>query len=148
VATDRADTTAPEGATGHALTRRALLSAGGAASLALAIPGHALARTRRSRAASHLRRSSYRPLLRQRFTVVGSRVRLRLISIEDLNSHQANSEHAFALNFWIPRGAPPLQDDVPQLYHPRLGSFKFMVSPGRIDGYGQRYCVIINRLHA
>jgi hypothetical protein len=130
------------------VTRRALLKTGGAASLALALPGQALARARRPRIASHLRRSSYRQLRRQRFTVVGSPVRLRLTAVEDLNQHQAQNEHAFALSFWIPRGAPPLEDEVPLLYHPRLGSFKLMISPGAADRYGRRYYAVINRLHA
>jgi uncharacterized protein DUF6916 len=137
----------------HSLTRRALLKAGGAAAIALSVPGSALAKRRRrhkhkKRLQSHLRRSSYHRLVGQRFTVGGTSVKLQLVKVEDLNVHQRNNDNAFALIFEAPPGAPLLTDQVPDLYNPALGRFKFLLSRGFASPHGQPYVAIVNRLHA
>jgi hypothetical protein len=130
------------------LTRRVLLKLGGAGVVALVVPAEVFARRRRKRLGSHLRRASYRPLLGQRFGVGGTKTKLRLVRVEDLNVHQARSQNAFALIFRAPRGAPMLMQQVPQLYHPALGKFELLLQPGRAAAKGQPYAAIINRLHA
>jgi hypothetical protein len=143
--------------TARALTRRALLKTGGAAAVTLAIPGAALAKRRRwhrrarphrKALGSHLRRTSYDPLVGQPFTVEGTGTPLKLVSVEDLNAHQASSDNAFALIFRAQPGLPTLADQVPQLHHPALGSFKLLISPGDAAPQGQIYSAVINRLHA
>jgi hypothetical protein len=129
------------------LTRRALVKTGGTAAVALAVPGTALARSRSKRLRSHLRRSSYHSLVGQRFRVTGTGLRLRLVAVEDLTRHQAHSENAFALIFRAPRGAHYLSQQVPELHHPALGSFKLLVSAGERSRTNQRYVAVINRLH-
>lgn len=129
------------------LTRRALLASGGAVGVGLALPrvAHAYAQ----RTSSHMRRSSYLPLIGDQFGVGGTHAKLRLAHVEDLNQHQAGSEHAFALNFAAPRGAPPLATSIPTaLHHPALGRFKLLLAPGAPGGTGLRYWAVINRLHA
>jgi hypothetical protein len=118
-----------------------MVKSGGVAALALAIPGHALARL--VAAPSYLRRSSYGSLIGQRFSVSGSSFGLTLVGVQDLNSPQANSENAFALIFQAPAGAPPVVEPVPELRHDTLGSFKLLISPSRS---GRRYAAVINRL--
>lgn len=129
------------------LTRRALLASGGAVGIGLAVPwaAHAYALGTRS----HLRRSSYLPLIGERFQVSGTHVKLRLARVEDLNRHQAGSENAFALSFTAPRGVPPLASSVPtNLHHPDLGRFKLLLTPGAAGRTQFRYWAVINRLHA
>jgi hypothetical protein len=127
------------------VTRRAVLKAGGAAATALALPAAAFARGRALK--SHLRRSSYQPLVGHRFSVSGMRSKLRLLNIQDLNSLQAHSDNAFALVFHAPHAAPPLAQ-VPRLHHPALGSFDLFLTPGKSLPTGQHYVAVINRLHA
>jgi hypothetical protein len=122
-----------------------VLKAGGAAAAALALPSAALARRRALK--SHLRRSSYHPLVGHRFSVSGMRSKLRLLSIKDLNSLQTNSDNAFALVFHAPHALPPL-DPVPRLHHPALGSFELFLTPGKSLPSGRHYEAVINRLHA
>jgi hypothetical protein len=122
-----------------------LLKAGGAAVTALALPSAALARRHARR--SHLRRSSYQPLVGHRFSVSGMRSKLRLMSIKDLNSLQAHSDNAFTLVFHAPHAAPPLAQ-LPRLHHPALGSFELFLTPGKSLPTGQHYVAVINRLHA
>src|SRR5690242_18787007 len=105
-----------------ALTRRTLLKGAGAVAVGLALPGSARGDGRRT--GWHLRRSSYRPLIGEAFRGGGRRVKVRLVDIEDLNRHQAGSDHAFALQFAAPQGAPPLPSRIPtKLIHPALGRF-------------------------
>lgn len=82
------------------------------------------------------------------FRVDGTPHYLRLASIQDLNPAQAGSENAFALVFRARPGASRLSHPVPTLYHPRLGTFKLLLSPGRSSTAGQPYAAIINRSHA
>jgi hypothetical protein len=129
----------------RSVTRRVFLRSGAAAAVVLSVPSSALAR--RWQRPSHWLRSSYRPLVGQRFTVRGSKVQLKLTAVHDLNKRQAGSENAFALIFHSPPGAPRLKNQVPQLDHPALGRFKLLISPGEASRNGQPYAAIINRLH-
>jgi hypothetical protein len=132
------------------ISRRALLRSGGVAGLALMLPGVAQARaTRRHRRhLSHLRRSSYEPLVGQDFRVFGRPYHLRLVAVKDLNPAQAGSENAFALVFRARPGAAPLSKSVPWLGHPRLSTFRLLLSPGMPSASGQPYAAVINRLPA
>jgi hypothetical protein len=134
------------------LTRRALLKAGGTAGAALMLPGTAFARVRRHhrrrRMSSHLRRSSYHSIIGQRFGVRGSAVKLKLISVQDLNTLQTRSENAFALVFRSPRAVPAFTQQISELYHPTIGWFQFLLTPGEASAQGHHYVAIINRLHA
>lgn len=138
---------------GAAVTRRALLTSAGVAAAGLALPAGAAAtgsrrgHRLRARRPSHLRRSSYRPLIGERFRVSGSRVRLRLEAVQSLSVGPRDSENAFALVFRAPRGAAALRDQVPELHHPRLGSFRLLVSAGQDSRHGRPYAAIINRVH-
>lgn len=129
-------------------TRRTFIARGGSAAFAAVVPIRLLSRHRRYALRPHLRRSSYHGLVGQRFRVSGTRTRLRLVAVEDLNKHQAGSDHAFALIFRGPRGAQRLATQVPTLYHPSMGSFELLISPGASSRQGQPYAAIINRLHA
>ncbi|MGH2876209.1 MAG: DUF6916 family protein [Solirubrobacteraceae bacterium] len=136
------------------MTRRTLLASGGAAMVALSLPAEAAAAAHRAhrrrhhrRHPSHLRRSSYRPLVGDRFRVVGSRVHLRLEAVQNLSAGPRGSEDAFALVFRAPRRAPALRGQVPELHHPRLGSFRLLLSPGMESRHGRPYAAIINRTH-
>lgn len=132
------------------ISRRVLLKSGGAAAIGLSLPGVAVARShrRRVRLQSHLRRSSYTPLVDHVFSVTGGPRRLRLAAVADLNHAQAGSENAFALIFWAAPGRAPLAQAVPTLHHRQLGTFKLFLSPGRPAAPGQTYVAVVNRLHA
>jgi Domain of unknown function (DUF6916) len=127
------------------VTRRTLLKTSGIGALSMTIPGAALARRRRLH--SHLRRSSYHGLIGTNFSVEGSRVKLKLVGVRDLNRHQAGSDHAFALVFHGPADAPSYAHTVPELHHPELGRFQLLVSPGRPEPNRRSYSAVINRLH-
>jgi hypothetical protein len=128
------------------LTRRTLIKSGAAGAFALAMP--AAAAVAKQRLQSHLRRSSYRNLVGQGFRVKGTNVSLRLTAVQDLNPHQADSEHAFALIFQAPSRARALGDALSTLDHPVLGSFDFMLTPGTASAHGRAYAAIINRARA
>lgn len=132
------------------ITRRALLRSGGAAGLGLLVPGVAQARSKRRhhRIHSHLVRSSYHGLVGQNFRVFGRPYHLRLTAVENLNRWQAGSENAFALIFQARPGAHPVARPAPSLHHPRLGTFRLLLTPGRPSPTGQTYAAIINRLPA
>lgn len=131
------------------ITRRTALVSGGTAAFALSLPGQALARVRRKRLLSHLRRSSYHSLVGERFAVGGSSTRLTLVAVEDLNRRQAHSDNAFALVFRAGLGAKLLTLSQPAtLVHPTLGRFQFLLTPGNATFRGQNYLAIVNRLHA
>jgi hypothetical protein len=132
----------------RAQTRRTFIARGGSAAFAAALPIRLLSRHRRLSLRSHLRRSAYHGLVGQRFSVSGTRMKLRLLAVEDLNKHQAGSDHAFALVFRASRGASRIANQVPTLYHPSLGSFALLIAPGAPSRKGQPYAAIINRLHA
>ncbi len=130
------------------ISRRALLKGGGAAAAGLALPGAVLAWAKSDHAlSSHLRRSSYERLIGQPFRLQGAPHQLHLAAVRNLNPAQAGSENAFALVFRARPGAAPLDDAVPALYHPRLGTFRLLLSPGKASPAGQPYGAIINRLH-
>lgn len=125
------------------LTRRAVLKVGGAAALALSTAGTALAAQRR--ALSPLRRSSYLPLVGQRFAIVGGG-ELQLIAVRDLRDEQRGSDDAFALCFAGPPRASALTTGLPRLQHPALGVFALFVTTGMTTATSQHYCAVINRL--
>lgn len=130
------------------ISRRTLLASGGAAAFWLSIPGMAFGRTRRHRRRlhSHLRRSSYTPLINQNFTVGPHR--LRLVAVQDLNPAQAGSENAFALVFRGRPGDTSVARTVPTFRHPQLGAFELFITSGRPSAGGRSYVAVINRLHA
>lgn len=128
------------------ISRRTLLKSGGAAGLGLVLPEMAQARAQPLQ--SHLRRSSYTPLIGRSFTVEGAPYRLRLVAVQDLNRAQAGSEDAFTLVFRARPGAARLAHAVPVLHQRRLGSFRLLLSPGMASATGQPYVAIINRSHA
>jgi hypothetical protein len=127
------------------LTRRAVLKVGGAAALALSTAGTALAAQRRR--LSYLRRSSYLPLVGQRFAIAGGG-ELELVAVRDLRDEQRDSDDAFALCFAGPRGTSALTTGLPRLHHPALGLFALFVTTGKTTAASQHYCAVINRLHA
>jgi Domain of unknown function (DUF6916) len=130
----------------RAVTRRTLIKGGAAGAFALVMPAAATAA--KQRLESHLRRSSYRNLVGQGFRVKGANVSLRLTAVQNLNPHQADSEHAFALIFQAPSRARALGDALSTLHHPALGSFDFMLTPGTASAHGRVYAAIINRARA
>lgn len=129
------------------ISRRTLLASGGVTAVGLTLPGAALARAtrRRQRLSSHLRRSSYKPLINQDFKVGPHQ--LRLTAVKDLNPTQAGSENAFALVFRARQGEKVART-VPTFRHARMGAFQLFISPGKASPAGQSYVAVINRLHA
>jgi hypothetical protein len=134
-----------------------LLAAGGAAALAATLwelPALAAALSEIASPA-YLRRSSYLPLVGQRFelTAPGRRpVVARLVSVMDLGIGRrmrplAGAEDAFALLFHSPI-RPRLEQDVMSLGHPVLGRFQLLVSPASRGHRGQDYSATINRARA
>jgi hypothetical protein len=125
-------------------TRRTLLKVGGVTVAALMLPEAAFGRTVKPRfgLSNHLRRASYRGMIGQRFRVEDS-PSLKLEHVRDLNSLQAGSETAFALIF---SGPAVLENQVPQLYHRWLGSFRLLLSPGAETAHGRTYVAVINEL--
>jgi hypothetical protein len=140
------------GTRASSVTRRAFVRAGGLLALGLALPGEALGRARsgahRIRTGAWHYRSSYHPLVGQRFTVRGSNVKLQLVAVKDLNTHQAGSENAFALTFDATPGGAPLPAPLPLLHHHALGHFHLFMTPGLSMPGVQSYTAVINRLHA
>ena len=129
------------------LTRRALIKLGGATGLAMTTGGTALAR--QVRRPSHLRRSSFVPLVGQRFAIAGAGASaLQLLAVSDLSSGQRDSENAFALTFAGPRTASAPVTTLPELRHPVLGSFPLFVTEGATTAASQHYDAVINRVHA
>ena len=124
------------------LTRRAALKVGGGAIAALAFPGIASARLR---LLSHLRRRTYRRLIGHSFGARGTRTKLKLIGVRDLNRRQARSDNAFTLVFRGPRGARLLRSQVPEFSHPALGRFKLLIQPGKPSSKGHHYVAVVNR---
>jgi hypothetical protein len=125
-------------------TRRTLLKLGGATGVALMLPEAAFGRTVKPRfgLSNHLHRSSYRGMIGQHFRIEDS-PSLKLEHVQDLNSLQAGSETAFALIF---SGPAVLENQVPQLYHRWLGSFRLLLSPGPETAHGRTYVAVINQL--
>lgn len=140
------------------ISRRGFLAAGGSAGFGLLVPGLAYGRRRRRRkqghshshhkSESHLRRSSYESLVGERFQVAGGGSRLKLTAVKNLNKAQAGSEDAFALVFRGRRGGAPIKEAVPELYHPGLGRFRLLLTPGDAGRSGRPYVAVINRSRA
>jgi uncharacterized protein DUF6916 len=140
------------------ITRRGLLAAGGAAvvGLALAELSHVsgvagVLGSRDAGAPAYLRRSSFVPLVGDRFVLQSAdrRAAVRLTGVNDLGviaaaGAQAGLDDAFALAF---HGSPGtrLDQNVMTLSHSGLGSFKLLVSPSGTGHHGQDYSAVINR---
>lgn len=135
-------------------TRRWLLAAGGAAALAVTVGelrgvGPVLSEVP---IPAHLRRSSYLPLVGERFELIAAGRRdvlARLVAVMDLGIGKrvrplAEAEEAFALLFHSP-SRPRLEQDVMSLRHPALGRFQLLVSPASTGRGGQDYSAAINR---
>jgi hypothetical protein len=122
------------------LTRRqALVLAAGAAVAVAAprLPGSAAS------AAPALRRSTYGPLVGERFAVrspEGVVARLRLVEV-------SGREAAFALRF-DGGGAPRLAQDVHTVRHPAIGRADLLLVPVGRGVRTQEYEIVINRLRA
>jgi hypothetical protein len=131
-------------------TRRSAVKAGGVALATMYWPAEAVARIRRAKHArvpAHLLRDSYHPLVGQHFNVVGTRLRLQLIRVENLPQAPHSSQAGFNLTFRGARGAKLLHQSVPELWHRRLGHFQLLITPGKASSRGQHYGAVINRLH-
>jgi hypothetical protein len=126
------------------LTRRTLLKVSGAAALALSTAGTALAAQRRR--LSYLRRSSYLPLVGQRFAIAGGG-ELVLVAVRDLQGEKRGSDDAFALCFAGLPGTATLTSGLPRLHHPALGLFPLFVTTGKTTATSQHFCAVINRLN-
>ncbi|MGA2010079.1 MAG: hypothetical protein ABSH51_06045 [Solirubrobacteraceae bacterium] len=131
-----------------AMTRRALLQAGGGAALTLA-GGRTAERLVGLASATDpvWSRRSYRRLMGHAFTVHGSQARLHLASIENLPDRPAGSDGAFALTFRAP-AAVRLPHGLPSLHHPALGRFEMFLVPGDGSGPSTSFRAVIDRTHA
>jgi hypothetical protein len=140
-------------ATNMTVTRRGLLQAGGAAVLAVAVAEVGQVGTALSNvgAPAHLRRSSYVPLIGDRFELNAEtgRILARLVAVKDPGFGKpirgaTAREDVFALVFHDP-GSARLEQDVMTLRHPALGQFRLLVSPASNGRRGQHYAAVINR---
>lgn len=141
---------------GDGVTRRQILATGGAATLATLathaqsmVPGLSSASAILGGTPRHLRRSSFTPLVGDRFTIadgVRRPVGVRLVEVRDLSKRRALVGHdeAFALLFHGP-GGPRLEQGVHRLRHPALGRFDLLVTPSGTGRRGQDYETVINR---
>jgi len=137
-----------------AFTRRWLLAAGGAAALAATVGElrGVVSVLSEGPVPAHLRRSTYLPLVGERFELIaagGRFVLARLVAVMDLGIGKrarplAGGEDAFALLFHSP-SHPRLEQDVMSLRHPALGRFQLLVTPASTGRRGQDYSAAINR---
>jgi hypothetical protein len=124
------------------LSRRQVLQLGGAAVIAAAAPlaleQHG-APPPTSSTPAPLRRSTYLPLVGERFAVAAgaSSVALRLDEVRGRN-------HAFALLF---HGSPHrrLEQAVRRIAHPAIGAVDLLLVPAGTGRRGQDYEVVVNR---
>jgi Domain of unknown function (DUF6916) len=116
-----------------AISRRRLLQLGGAAALAAAAP---VAIDRLLPAPAALRRSTWLPLVGQRFAV--DHVPLRLEEVH-------GNDDRFSLLFHSAR-RPRLEQAVRRIAHPAIGAVDLLLVPaGRVRG-GHDYAVVVNRV--
>jgi hypothetical protein len=136
------------------ITRRGLLvaGAGGAVVASLAGPSSVLAKGKRFVTRTHLRRSSYTPLVGTDFQLRGGalyKTPLRLVEISNL-AYPAKptvnvQEKAFYLTFDGPIGAP-LAAGSYRASHPDLGKFDLAISDGWPAGSAWRYVATFNNV--
>jgi hypothetical protein len=141
-------------AMGMTFSRRWLLTAGGAATLAAMLGElpRAIAALGEMASPAYLRRSSYLPLIGDPFELTAPgqrRVVARLISVTDVGIGKrmralAGAEDAFALLFHSSSRAG-LEQDVMSLGHPALGRFQLLVSPASTGRRGEDYSATVNR---
>ncbi len=131
------------------ITRRTAVKLGAASAATLAgTQGSALAKvTSRARRDHAWRRSTYVPLVGQRFRVKGSTVPLRLTAIRDIQGAPRGSENGFELVFHSSRKRSFRAKLPPTLRHPGLGSVDLFVTPGEGTARGQSFSAVINRVH-
>lgn len=103
------------------------------------------------RPAAALRRSTFAPLVGDRFELAAGnrRATALLVGVSDLGSvagigAQAGPEDAFALLFHA-SGGPRLDQDVMTIRHSGLGELSLLVAPAGTGRHGQDYAAIINR---
>jgi hypothetical protein len=134
------------------LTRRRLLTYGGAAAATMMLPGVARAGSTPVTKNSWLERGTYNSRVGQRFGMSspGGTVALTLSAVLDLVGETANGRplagrnDAFALAFTGPAGATGFQE-TRQFTHPTLGQHPLFVIAGRgVDG-PLLYIVTVNR---
>jgi hypothetical protein len=126
------------------VTRRTAVKLGvTAAAATLTTAGTAVA----AGGAHQWRRSSYRPLVGQRFSVGGSSRGLRLTGVKDLPNGPAGSEKGFLLIFRAPHGTAFAAHDIPRLHHRAVGTVPMFLSPGSSSSAGQSFVAVVNRLH-
>ncbi len=132
------------------LTRRGLMGLGGGIALTFAggTAAAAAVRTWQPAATTPWRRSAYARLIGQTFSVRGYASALTLAAVRDLHHAPAGSEHAFALHFQTPDGAPAIPSSLGVLAHPTLGTFPLMLVSGDAPGAARGYVAVINRTHA
>jgi hypothetical protein len=126
--------TAPEWSM-HALSRRRLLQLGCAAAVVAAVP---VATEPLRQAPAALRRSTWLPLVGERFAVAS--VPLRLVEVR-------GRDDAFALLFHGAR-RPRLEQAVRRIAHPAMGAVDLLIVPVGLPRRGQDYEVVINRRRA
>lgn len=136
------------------LTRRRLLELSALAAVAqLPLFNVAYRAVGANSTASTFKRSTYGPLLGQRFTLSGSggpSIGTRLVEIRNLNLSAGPpraGEEAFALRFHGPR-APRLDQGMYVLRHPRFTSTALLVTPSGTGRRGQDYEVVVNQSRA
>jgi hypothetical protein len=128
------------------LTRRRLVQAGGAATVALYLGGlgeQAIA----AQAPDHLRRSAHAPLTGTTFAAGAAT--LTLLEVADLERARrerglAGRDDAFALTFAGPPDAV-LASGIHELRHEALGSFSVFIAPVGRAGTEQLYEVVVDR---
>lgn len=137
-------------------TRRTLLQAGGAATLAACL-GSAATSSRATAAATgvpaHLRRGTYAALEAPRELTAagpGGPLTLRLDAVGDVlgaatDAALRGSDDAFALQLSGAAGADALEQGVHVFSHPQLGAFELFLAPVDPPAAGQRYEIVIDR---
>ena len=137
-----------------AISRRSLLVAGTGAAVAaaLATPTSVLAKGKRFVTRTHLRRSSYQPLIGSDFNMRGasdSKIPLKLVEVADTAWPPKPSvqvqEKAFELIFDGPI-ATPLSGGTYSATHPDLGRFDLAISEGVPEGPAWRYVATFNNV--
>jgi hypothetical protein len=122
-----------------AISRRRLLQLGAAGAVAVAAPLAA----GRARAGAGipvaLRRSTYLPLVGERFTVAAGAgsAALRLVEVR-------GRDDAFALLFHG-SGRPRLEQAVRRIAHPAIGTAELLMVPAGTGRRGQDYEIVVNR---
>lgn len=139
---------------GNTITRRHMLAAGGALAAVglIELYGSGAAAAALRGAPGYLRRSAYKPLIGQSFTLRGAHgptVTTRLSAVGDIGSRRnqlANSDDAFALTFHAPQNTQLDQGTV-TMRHATLGTFQLFVVPASTGRKSTDFVAIVNRAH-